>query len=79
MNCPSPEALKQYLSACSDDGAGTAGHVLSCERCQSILDEMSDSPELRRWLPHALALPAKRAEDPSLIRALINLNSTRSG
>jgi serine/threonine protein kinase len=75
MTCPSCEALEQFLGGSSPDRAAIEAHIAVCSHCRSVLDRMSDKPELRRWLARALSLPTELAEDSLLFQVLTELES----
>lgn len=55
-DCPSREQLAGLLTGQSDDTreAAFAAHVETCERCQRVLDELSDEPDIDEWVRRAL-------------------------
>ncbi len=78
MTCLPSETLQQFLNGSSPDRAAVEVHVADCAHCRSVLDRLSDNPELRRWVPRALALPTELADDPVLIRVLTDIESART-
>jgi len=78
MTCLSSETLQQFLNGSSPDRAAVEAHVGECAHCRSVLDRLSDNPDLRRWVPRALALSTELIEDSVLIRVLSDLESART-
>ncbi len=75
MTCLTAEALEQFLSGHSPDAAAVEAHVSVCSDCRLALDQLSDKPELKRWLERAVALPTEVAEDSVLKQILTQLGS----
>ena len=73
MSCPSSETLERFLTGGSAERTAVEAHVAGCVHCGSILDQLSDNPDLRRWAPRALALAGERANDEVLNRVLAEL------
>jgi serine/threonine protein kinase len=51
-------------------------HLASCPQCQAFIDQLSDSPEMRRWAPARQCLLKSEPSEPALDRLLEELRST---
>ena len=73
--CPTTETLAQFLSAGLPDAEaeGVREHVAECARCQAVLDEHSDDPELRRWAATCRTLHTDTSDEPGLAPLLDQL------
>src|SRR6476660_7961865 len=70
--CPSPEALEDLLAGVlTDIEAGACrGHLADCPHCQSVLDGLTDHPDLRHWAAGADGLTPLPLDTPPLRRLL---------
>jgi hypothetical protein len=75
MTCLSAEAIEAFLSGSSNDAAAVEAHVSVCPDCRLALDQMSDKPDVKRWLERAVALPTEMAEDSVFKQLLTELGS----
>jgi tetratricopeptide (TPR) repeat protein/tRNA A-37 threonylcarbamoyl transferase component Bud32 len=76
--CPSSESLENFLAGGLAEAAADSirAHLHDCARCQTLLDQLSDDPELRQWLSRAHALGSESDEGPALRKALDDLHHT---
>jgi serine/threonine-protein kinase len=73
--CASPETLAQLLAGELSEATAEAlrVHLADCARCQAVLDQLSDHPELRRWVGECRPAPAPSGDASPLARLLADL------
>jgi len=70
--CPSLHALEDLLAGVLTDAEAGAcrGHLADCPHCQSVMDRLTDHPELGRWAASADGLTPLPIDTPPLCRLL---------
>jgi serine/threonine protein kinase len=76
MTCPDVDILEQFLSGASAEEGAIEVHVAACPTCRTLLDDLSDNPDLRRWVPHALSLGSEITPQTIVLRILADLESS---
>jgi tetratricopeptide (TPR) repeat protein/tRNA A-37 threonylcarbamoyl transferase component Bud32 len=71
-HCPPPDALQDLLAGVLTDAeAGTCrSHLAECRHCQSIMDRLTDHPDLCQWVADADDVTPLPLDTPPLRRLL---------
>ena len=68
--CLSTETLQELLAATGEGPSADSAraHLEGCERCQALLDALSEDSEMHRWATEGPALRRPRPQEPGLQR-----------
>jgi tetratricopeptide (TPR) repeat protein len=75
MHCPGTETLEQLLDGAlpEEQVSGVRDHLAGCSRCQALVDQLSDDPEMRRRISASWTEAAP--DEPALTRVLHQLRA----
>jgi WD40 repeat protein len=77
-SCASFEVLEQLLRGGlpEEQASGLGAHLAGCAHCQILLDQLSERPNLERWVSACRSLGCSAPDEPELGRLLANLSAT---